>query len=131
MTLRSSCVPLLALVGSMLLLTGCPKTGVTPAGAVIPADNLVGMWKDEVGAYYKVDLVDRQPQVVQIIDSDGEVFVVESSGWEASQFVFYYRVPSTDYRVVTTVTGRAGDDKVITWWENSGGDKGEGFMERQ
>lgn len=61
---------------------------------------LDGEWNNaSTGAIYTVRVQDGTPQLMSIVDDDGEVFAVENSRWDGSELHFRYRVPSTSYVV--------------------------------
>jgi len=102
-----------------LLCTACPKQSTfQPPGAVYDARDLVGSWQDEGGAITRFALDDQAVVVSSIVDSDGEVFQVRTSGWVASAYQWIYLVPSTGYVVTTTVDSIAGDS-MQTRWQNA------------
>lgn len=111
-----------------LLLGGCAKTSLgLPLGESNRA--LEGLWRDEGGAAYRFDVTGKSLTCTSIVDYDGEIFEVQSSGWDDGVFEWVYRVPSTGYvvshRVVTVE-----DDQFNAFWEN-GESSGRSRFQRQ
>jgi hypothetical protein len=65
---------------------------------------LKGTWLDESGTAYTFS-GGSKPKVKKILDTDGEIFETLWSGWNEGQFQLVYRVPSTGYVVIVTITG--------------------------
>jgi hypothetical protein len=80
-------------------------------------EQVAGVWADETGAEFTFDVVDGDLDLVSIVDLDGEEFVVRAEGWEGTEYVFTYWVPSTEY-VVTFRLHEFAPDVIHSTWSN-------------
>lgn len=111
---------------------GCPKTsdGVKPAAKRQITDILVGTWKDDSGGRHKiVALKKKEPVVTYVVDWDGEVGVVNSSGFADGAYQWNYTMPSADMSVTVTID-EATDTQLRATWKNSADATGSWTMTR-
>jgi len=82
----------------------------------------IGAWQDSGGgAIYTFEKVGSSVKMTSIKDTDGEMFEVLSSGMEGGYMTWHYRVPSTEYRVMSTAKNN--DGSAITYeWSNKAPD---------
>ena len=78
---------------------------------------LQGTWKDSDGVIYIIEVNSNKVEVVSIIDSDDEEFVVTETIWKMGVLKWTYQVPSTGY-VVTVTTESISDDTLECSWKN-------------
>lgn len=102
----------------------------TPTGAAYSTDKLLGTWQNDAGGVLTIDDGRHGPMVQSIIDYDGEVFELQTSGWTGTSFGWAYRVPSTSFEVSETVI-EATSTALSTTWSNQTGDEGEDHWTRQ
>lgn len=76
---------------------------VASDGQAYSPSALKGTWVDESGTAYTLS-GGSTPKVKKILDTDGEVFTPLWAGWNEGWYQFVYRVPSTGYIVIVTIT---------------------------
>lgn len=81
------------------------------------SEEVAGVWADEGGLLYTFVNGSGGLKVTTIEDVDGELFVVQESGWQDTSYSFTYLVPSTQY-VVTIVIDEFSDGEMSTHWSN-------------
>jgi hypothetical protein len=101
----------LLFVSSFALATAC--------GPKASGDNAyLGTWTDgcqDGGAQISFANPGSGAQVVGIIDGDGEIFEVRSSGFQGGAMTWEYLVPSTGYVVTSVVTSVSGNEIAYEW----------------
>lgn len=103
------------------LLVACgPKLPPAPATAPYAEAALVGTWQNEGGGTVTIAEDKGRAVVVAIVDSDEEVFTVESYGWGDRYFAWTYTVPSTGFEVLETMIAVDGDTMSSTWSNQTG-----------
>lgn len=122
---------ILTLALALSLLPGCRKS----ARSSLPEQDaaLIGVWLDDVRMKTTIASDGQRARVSHIVDSDGEIFPVVSSGWTPDGFVYVYDVPSTGY-VVTITVHTVEEDTMAFDWSNrtpdGGQNQGSGTAER-
>lgn len=79
--------------------------------------SLAGVWSLDGGSQATIEVVDGVPVFTALVDSDGEVFVVQESIFKGGHFEWTYLVPSTGY-VVREVVTSADEHTLCTQWSN-------------
>ncbi len=97
-------------------LMGCPKNVESADYAAAKA--LAGTWQDESGGTYTIGLSGKTPEMLEVVDYDGEVFQILATGMRDGLFYVTYLVPSTQYTVDITITDQPSADTLSTAWRN-------------
>lgn len=110
---------MIAWAGRAALLVGllgacAPKTSLgIPLGKANRV--LTGEWQDAGGAHYIFERRGREMVCSSAIDSDGEHFEVQSSGWYGGVYSWTVLVPSTGYILTHQITSLEPDVFTAAW----------------